>query len=83
MFGLGDALDANEAKKVYADKMKDTSKTLENVGLLNQYDFTKQGKGDTYNVVTKGGDTNTNLKADVTKPTAGSRDETITSGGKD
>ena len=71
MFGLGDAMDASERRQVYKDKMRDTSKTFENIGLLNQYDFTKQGKGDTYNVVTKGGDTSANIAQANSVPTSG------------
>lgn len=61
MLGLGGKLDELEEKKVYADKMRDTANTLENVGLLNQYDFTKGEPSNNVNSAITNINTNNNI----------------------
>ena len=77
-----DAVEKFERQKFLEKQMLEQRKTLTDIGLLNSGDFRGKEPQNVY-VNTRGGDTNTNLRADVTKPTAGSRDETITSGGRD
>lgn len=83
MLGLGGKLDELEEKKVYADKMRDTANTLENVGLLNQSDFTKREPPNNVNSAITNINTNNNIAGQTSVDKATERKNAITAGGTD